>query len=371
MENTSTKTINNSPSIFDRFSLRAAFERYFIKALNGMAFGLFATLIVGLILKQIGTYLHFGFSPILLKASTIATVLTGAGIGVGISETLKAPRLVMVTTAISGFLGAQSPILLSDEIPKAITLTGPGDPLSALVCAVVCCEIGILISNKTRVDILVTPLVTLTVGAICAYLVSPPINQVMSGINSFIVSSTQLQPVLMSIVISATMGMILTLPISSAAISIILGLSGIAAGASTIGCCTQMIGFAVISYKANGVNGLIAQGIGTSMIQVPNIMRKPIIWLPPTLASAILGPIATVGFGMVNNPYGAGMGTSGLVGQIMTWETMSKTMAHGDLLIRIGLLHFILPAILTYIIYKVMEKYGIVSYKDYDLKNNQ
>ena len=189
----------------------------------------------------------------------------------------------------------------------------------------------------------------------------------MKILGTFIREATELQPFLMGIAVSVIMGIILTLPISSAALSIILGLSGIAAGASTVGCAAQMVGFAVISFKANRWNGLLAQGLGTSMLQVPNIMRKPIIWIPPIVASAILGPIATLVCRMENNPAGGGMGTSGLVGQLMTWQTMSSYTSHVVLLVEIILLHFILPAILSYAVYYYMEKKNYVCAEDYKL----
>lgn len=370
MENTtSNKEKNKLDFYYLRYFYKKFEDRYLLRALNGMAYGLFSTLIVGLILKQIATYISFGFSNILLQGSAIATILTGAGIGIGVASALKAPRLVMVTTAVSGFIAAQSVTIFSSTTNTQIAFSGPGDPLSSFICSVLCCELGILISNKTRVDIIITPLLTLFFGAICSYFVYTPVSELMNSINHFIIASTELRPIFMSIIISITMGIALTLPISSAAISIILGLTGMAAGASTIGCSTQMIGFAVISFKANGINGLISQGIGTSMIQMPNIIKKPAIWIPPILASAIISPIGTVGFHMVNNQYGAGMGTSGLVGQIMTWQTMANSTDSLSLLLKIGIFHFILPALLTYIIYSIMCKYKIISFKDYRLEN--
>ena len=195
-----------------------------------------------------------------------------------------------------------------------LIISGSGDPLGAFIAVVIAAEIGRLISGKTKVDIIITPFVTIIIGGIISYLTGPYLIKGMKILGTFIREAMELQPFIMGVVVSVVMGIILTLPISSAALSIILVLSGIAAGASTVGCAAQMVGFAVISFKANRWNGLLAQGLGTSMLQVPNIIRKPVIWIPPIVASAILGPIATIIFRMENNPAEGGMGTSGLVG---------------------------------------------------------
>ena len=210
-------------------------------------------------------------------------------------------------------------------------------------------------------------MVTIISGAIIGSIVGPPLSAGMIWLGNMINIATELQPFLMGIVISVVMGVALTLPISSAALSIILGLSGLPAGAATIGCSTQMIGFAVASFKENKWDGLLAQGIGTSMLQIPNIVKNPLIWIPPTLASAILGPLSTVVFKIENNPAGGGMGTSGLVGQIMTWQTMAGTRGSGILIIEIILLHFILPAILTLLISEFMRKKGYIKFGDMKL----
>ena len=312
--------------------LSKLFHRYFIVALNGMALGLFCTLIIGLIIKQIAINLSGGISTFFIAIATIAMALTGPVIGIGVAHALKAPKLVILASGVVGFLGAFGSSL-----------------------------------GTNHLDIIVTPFVTIVIGATVAYFTGPYLIKGMKILGTFIREATELQPFLMGIAVSVIMGIILTLPISSAALSIILGLSGIAAGASTVGCAAQMVGFAVISFKANKWNGLLAQGLGTSMLQVPNIMRKPIIWIPPIVASAILGPIATLVCRMENNPAGGGMGTSGLVGQLMTWQTMSSYTSHAVLLVEILLLHFILPAILSYAVYYYMEKKNYVCAEDYKL----
>ena len=345
------------------------FNRYFIVALNGMALGLFCTLIIGLIIKQIAINLSGGVATFLVAVSTIAMALTGPVIGIGVAYALKAPRLVVLASGVVGFLGAFGSNLGTNNLIQQgkLVISGSGDPLGAFIAAVVAAEIGRLVSGKTKVDIIVTPFVTIIIGGIVGYFTGPYLKNGMTMLGTFIREATELQPFIMGIVVSVVMGIILTLPISSAALSIILGLSGIAAGASTVGCAAQMVGFAVISFKANRWNGLLAQGLGTSMLQVPNIMRKPIIWIPPIVASAILGPIATLICKMENNPAGGGMGTSGLVGQLMTWQTMSSYTNHAVLLAEIVMLHFILPALLSYAVYYYMEKKNYVKPEDYKL----
>ena len=296
--------------------LSKLFHRYFIVALNGMALGLFCTLIIGLIIKQIAINLSGSLSSFLLVIASIAMALTGPVIGIGVAHALKAPKLVILASGVVGFSGAFGSSLGTNNLldQGKLIISGSGDPLGAFIAVVIAAEIGRFISGKTKVDIIITPFVTIIIGGIISYLTGPYLIKGMKILGTFIREATELQPFIMGVVVSVVMGIILTLPISSAALSIILGLSGIAAGASTVGCAAQMVGFAVISFKANRWNGLLAQGLGTSMLQVPNIIRKPVTWIPPIVASAILGPIATIIFRMENNPAGGGMGTSGLVG---------------------------------------------------------
>ena len=296
--------------------LSKLFHRYFVVALNGMALGLFCTLIIGLIIKQIAINLSGSLSSFLLVIVSIAMALTGPVIGIGVAHALKAPKLVILASGVVGFLGAFGSSLGTNNLldQGKLIISGSGDPLGAFIAVVIAAEIGRFISGKTKVDIIITPFVTIIIGGIISYLTGPYLIKGMKILGTFIREAMELQPFIMGVVVSVVMGIILTLPISSAALSIILVLSGIAAGASTVGCAAQKVGFAVISFKANRWNGLLAQGLGTSMLQVPNIIRKPVIWIPPIVASAILGPIATIIFRMENNPAGGGMGTSGLVG---------------------------------------------------------
>ena len=217
-------------------------------------------------------------------------------------------------------------------------------------------------------DILVTPIVTITAGSAVGLLVGPPISEFMTALGALINWGTEQQPFLMGIIVSVLMGMILTLPISSAALGVILNLSGLAAGAATIGCCCNMVGFAVASYRENKIGGLLAQGIGTSMLQVPNIVRKPIIWVPAILSSAILGPVGTMILHMTSNATGSGMGTAGLVGQIMTWQTMTAVEPPMIVLIKIIVIQIALPAIVTLLISEFMRKKKWIQYGDMKLE---
>ncbi|OON96852.1 MAG: PTS sugar transporter subunit IIC [Epulopiscium sp. Nele67-Bin005] len=338
-------------------------NRYLIDGLSGMAGGLFSTLIIGLIIKQIGVLIN---SQLLLSLASICTVLTGIGIAIGTAYKLGAKPLVLYASALNGLVGAYAVGFLNGTLIQngTIVLSGTGEPLGAFIATIVGVEVGNYISGKTKIDILITPAVTILSGSAAGLLVGPTISNFMFMLGEIIEAATILQPFLMGIVISVLMGIFLTLPISSAAISIILGLSGIAAGASTVGCCSQMIGFAIISFKDNGIDGLFAQGLGTSMLQIPNIVKNPKIWIPSILTSAILGPLSTVVFKLENVASGAGMGTSGLVGPLLAWEaTTGSSFEKG---IAILLLCFILPAILNFIIYKFMYNKGLI--KDGDMK---
>ena len=332
-------------------------KRYFINGLNGMALGLFCTLIVGLIIKQIGTFIGGDVGAFVVALGNFATMCTGAAIGVGTAYVMEAPRMVVFSSAVTGLLGANAAAFANGTLfPETggMLLSGAGDPLGAFIAALAGLEIGRLVSGKTKVDIIVTPVVTIGVGGCIGTLIGPPLSAAMTQLGEWIRVATYLQPFLMGIVISVVMGIALTLPISSAALS-------------TVGCSAQMIGFAVASFRENKWDGLLAQGIGTSMLQISNIVKNPLIWIPPTLTSAILGPLATVVFQMENNPAGGGMGTSGLVGQIMTWQTMAGSRSVGLLLFQILLLHFILPAILSFVFSEIMRKKGWIRFGDMKL----
>ena len=327
-------------------------QRYFIEALSAMTLGLFSSLLIGLIIKTAGEQLArwealSAISFFLIETGTLASSLMGPAIGIAVAWGLKSPPLVLFSSVITGSIGA--------------TLGGPA---GAFVAAALGAEFGKAVSKETRVDIIVTPALTITTGVFIAQTVGPAVSLLMNWLGAIIMQATELQPFLMGIIVSVVMGLVLTAPISSAALAIMLNLGGIAAGAATVGCSAQMIGFAVISFSVNGIGGFFAQGIGTSMLQVPNIIKNPWILLPPTLASAILGPVATT-LGMVNIPEGAGMGTSGLVGQICTITSMGFS---AELFIKILLLHFILPAAIALFADYILRKSDKIKPEDYLLK---
>ena len=344
----------------------------FIDGLSGMGLGLFSTLIIGTILKQIGDLMGGDIGNCISTFAVIAQRLTGAGIGVGVAFKFKESVYVTLSSASAGMIGAYASQIAAGSLISetgAIVLTGPGEPLGAFIAALVGIEIGHLVAGRTKVDLLITPAVTILTGGTVGLIVGPPISKFMTWLGGIINWGTEQQPLIMGIVVSVVMGMVLTLPISSAALGVILGLNGVAAGAATVGCCCQMVGFAVSSYKDNGFSGLLSQGLGTSMLQVPNIVRHPLIWIPPIVSSAILGPIAISPlFNMVSNATGSGMGTSGLVGQIMTYQTMSTYEPPMMVLIKILVFHFVLPAVLTGVVAQVMRKMGYIHEGDMKLE---
>ena len=324
------------------------FKTYIVDALSFMAMGLFCSLILGLIIKQIALIPRFDFlKDIAVLLQSVPVV--GGSIGMAISLGLKRASLVTISAVAVGALGYQF-----------------GGPIGAYLATIVGIESGSLLSKRTPVDIIVTPLVAVVAGGLFAKYCCVPINEWVMSLGAVINRATMLNPFIMGVVVSVFVGCLLTLPISSAALCISIGIGGLAAGAATAGCCSQMIGFAVISYKDNGVGGLISQGLGTSMLQIGNIARKPIIWLAPTLTSAILGPVSTMWLKMTNNAAGAGMGTAGLVGPLGCWDTMVASTDHSMLFIEIISLYFIAPAVFSLFFHFIMKRIGWI--KDGDMK---
>lgn len=332
--------------------LRRLFNKYVVKALSHMAQGLFCSLILGLIIGQIAKIPGLDFLNFIAEALSASSPLVGACIGLAIAYGLSCAPLVMISSAITGALGYQF-----------------GGPVGAYLAVIVGEELGGLVSRKTPVDIIITPLVTIVAGGLFAKFCCSPINDFMLYLGEVINKATMLSPFMMGIAVSVLVGCALTLPISSVAICVMLGIDGLAAGAATVGCCAQMVGFAVISYRDNGMGGLLSQGLGTSMLQIGNIARKPVIWLAPTLTSAILGPVSTVWLQMTNNALGAGMGTSGLVGPLATFATMTEAgAAAGPLSIKILCLYFLAPALISLGIHMLMKKAGWVKAGDMKLE---
>lgn len=316
---------------------------YFIDAMGAMAFGLFASLLIGTIFATLGEKTNI---QIFNTIADYAKSATGAALGVSIAYALKAPQLVLLSAATVGIAG-----------------NALGGPVGAFVATIAAVELGKLASKETRVDILVTPGVTIISGVLVAQFAGPGVSAFMTAFGSLVKTATEMQPFFMGILVSALIGIALTLPISSAAICIMLSLDGLAGGAATAGCCAQMIGFAVLSFRENGIGGLLAQGLGTSMLQMGNIVKNPRIWLPPTLASMVTGPVATMVFHMENIPAGSGMGTCGLVGPIGVYTAMG---GGAGMWLGIALVCFSLPAVLTWIFGEILRKMGWI--RDGDLK---
>ena len=322
--------------------MKGYLKKIFIDGLGAMAQGLFATLIIGTILSQIGTFLPIAIGKYIIAAASMAKTVTGAGIGVAVAVKFKASPLLCACAGVVGMLGA-----FPNAALEGLKVGVPGEPLGAFVAAVVAIELASLVSGKTKLDIVLTPIVAICSGACAAFLISTPISGFMTWLGSLVNVNVAENPVIGGIIVSVLMGVFLTLPISSAAIGISLGLSGVAAGAACVGCCANMVGFAVTSYRDNGVGGLVSQGIGTSMLQIPNIMKRPQIWLAPICTSAVLGPIASAVIGMTNTPTGSGMGSAGLVGQFEAFTSMQGDFGTVRSLIIILIMHFILPALLA------------------------
>lgn len=331
-----------------RKDVKISGKRYFIDALGAMALGMFSTFITGSILNMIGQKLSIPFLSEVVWPT--ARNMAGPGIGVAIAYALKAPPLVLFSSTFTGAIGYSL-----------------GGPVGAYAASLVGAEFGKIISKETKVDIILTPVLTMMMGSLIGVYLGPILDKFMTGLGFLIMQSTELQPLFMGVLISVFMGMALTLPISSAAIAMMLKLEGLAAGAATLGCCTQMVGFAVISFKENGWGGLVAQGLGTSMLQFSNIVKNWKIWIPSILGSILLSPLVTVVFKMENSFAGAGMGTSGLVGIFESYSTMLKLGRGGSTMVLIILLlYIVLPAITTYLISIFMRKKGYI--KDGDLK---
>ena len=333
-------------------------KRYGIDAMGAMAQGLFASLLIGTIIKTLGQQLNVQF---LIDAGNFAQQVAGPAMAVSIGAALSAPQLVLYSLIAVGM--------------AANKLGGAGGPLAVYFITIVASECGKIVSKETKVDILVTPAVTILVGVGLSVLCAPAIGAAASSVGDFIKWATNLQPLLMGILVSVVVGMALTLPISSAAICAALSLTGLAGVAAVAGCCAQMVGFAVMSFRENGVGGLVSQGLGTSMLQMPNIIRNPRTWIPPTLASAITGPIATCLFHLeMNGPaVSSGMGTCGLVGQIGVYTGWLNDIAAGTKAailpmdwVGLILICFVLPAVLTLLFAFFLRKWGWI--KDGDLK---
>ncbi len=349
--------MNKFKDFLERKNIRPGVKLYFVDAMSSMALGLFATLLMGTILNTLGKYTGW---ELLTQLGSFAQQCTGAALGVAIAHRLQAPPLVMLSAAVAGLVGNNLGTVIALESGDITVTAGPA---GAFVVAIIATELGKVVSKETPVDILVTPITTLLSGMLVAKLVCPVIAWAMYWLGEFVNTATDLQPLLMGILVSVVVGIVLTLPISSAALCAMIGITGLAGGAATAGCCAQMVGFAVISFRENKWGGLVAQGLGTSMLQMGNIVKNPRVWIPATLASAITGPLSTMVFKLECTGVSAGMGTCGLVGPlgILTdvgtgWQTW----------VGILVVCIIAPAILSLIFSEIMRKIGWI--KENDLK---
>ena len=351
-------------------------KRYGIDALGAMAQGLFCSLLIGTIINTIGTQFNIAFltqvvatlgsgdNTIKYTVGGLASAMSGPAMAVAIGYALQAPPMVLFSLVTVGF--------------ASNTLGGAGGPLAVLFVAIIAAECGKAVSKETKVDILVTPIVTILIGVGAAWIIAPPIGAVADSFGQLIMQTTRLQPFWMGILVSVLVGIALTLPISSAAICSVLGLTGLAGGAAVAGCCANMVGFAVLSFRENGWGGLVSQGLGTSMLQMPNIVKNPRVWLPAILTSAITGPMATCLFGLEMNgaPINSGMGTCGLCGQLGVWTgwiaPSEKALANGALAITptafhwlgLILISFVLPALLCWAFGLFFRKIGWIKEGD-------
>ena len=375
MERDVKQTMHKFLAFLKRKDVVPSAKRYGIDALGAMAQGLFCTLLVGTILNTLGQQFNIGFlnqaivtikdasgqNQISYTIGGLASLMVGPGIAIAIGYALHCPPLVLFSLIPVGF--------------AANTMGGAGGPLAVYFVAIAACECGKLVSKETKIDILVTPIVTILAGVGIAALIAAPIGKAASAVGSAIMWATELQPFLMGILVSALVGIALTLPISSAAICAALGLTGLAGGAAVAGCCAQMVGFAVMSFRENRWGGLVAQGVGTSMLQMPNILKNIRIWIPPTLASMITGPLATCLFKLEMNgaPVSSGMGTSGFVGQIGVYTGWAADVASGAKAaitpmdwVGLVLISLVLPAVLSLVFCEILRKWGWI--KENDLK---
>ena len=332
------------------YYIKTLAKRWFIDAMGAMALGLFASLIIGLIISQLSKIPYLGVLAKLTEVTGATSPVVGSAIGVAIAWGIKSKPLALFTSAVTGAIGYSA-----------------GGPVGAYLAALIGAEIGGLVAGKTKIDIVVTPFTVILTGGFAGLYIGPGISAAMTALGTFVNSATELTPIPMGIVVAVVIGLALTAPISSAALCIMIGIDGIAAGAAVVGCCCQMVGFAVASFRDNGVGGLISQGLGTSMLQFPNILRKPAIWIAPTAASAVLGPLSAALFGMTNTSTGAGMGTSGLVGQFGAIDAMTASFGLPKTLLLVLIMHIVAPAALTLLFDFILRKAGLIKPGDMKL----
>ncbi len=358
---------NQKQSFFARKNIIFSPKLYFVDCMSSLALGLFSTLLISTIFSTIGKYM-VGVSFLnniglfLNEAAAFAKTATGVVLGIAVAHSLKAPPLVLFSAGVVGLCGNDlATIFTLDGVEKTIT----AGPAGAFIVTIIAVEIGKMVSKETKVDILVTPTVTIFTGVLAAKLICPAISFCMYHLGNFVNTATEIQPFLMGVIISVVVGIVLTLPISSAALCAMIGITGLAGGAATVGCCAQMVGFAVISFRENKWGGIVAQGLGTSMLQMGNIVKKPIIWLPATLAAAVVGPVSTLVFKLQCTGVSAGMGTCGMVGPLGIFADMG--FGNTNAWTGVVICCIILPAVLSIIFNEIFRKLGLIKTGDYKL----
>lgn len=326
---------------------------YFAKVFDGMAKGLFASLIVGVIIRQVGTLTNIS---VIFTIGQVAQYLMGPCIGAGIAYARECKQYTILASIVNGALGAGAVKLITDAATGSLSASvSIGEPVGAFVAVIVGVEIGRLLEGRTKFDLLIIPAAVIFSGGIVGIYVSPYISIALNWVGGAVNTFTQFQPLPMGILLGIVVGMILTLPISSAALCISINIGGIAAGAALAGCCAQMIGFAVMSFRENKFSGLLSQGLGTSMLQFPNIIKNPLIWIPPTVASAVCGALSTMMFKIETTRVGAGMGTSGLVGPFETLTTMGN-----GIIPAMAILYLAIPAVISLTGGEVMRRMKLI-----------
>ena len=345
------------------------FKRFFVDGMVGLSIGLFATIVAGTILETIGLVMGGAVGQYIALAATLVKLLVGIGIGVGVATKLGAPPCVVVCAAITGYIGAYAYDIINGThfVNGAINIKEAGDPLVAYIAAFITVEIGCLIANKTRLNYVITPIITIIIASAVSFYIAQPIHKGVKIYADIVNWGIKQNPFVMSMIVAVLMGLAMTLPISSMAIALMLNMSGTVAAAAAIGCCVNMIGFATASFRDNKIEGFILQGLGTSTIQFPNIIRNPLICLPVVITSAILGPVAVCAFHMTSEVTSAGLGSCGFTSQIMTYQTMINAgVSRNMVLIEIMLLQLLLPAVITWFISEFMRKRGFI--KEGDMK---
>ncbi len=336
-------------------------KKIFVDGFTGMTLGMFVTLIMGTAFVQLGTWIGGQVGAQLITFGNMAKLLTGAGIGAGVAARLGADSLVTVSAAVAGMLGAFHGM-------SAVTFGMPGEPLGAFIAAYIAVQVGMFISGRTGLSIILTPIASIFAGALVGYFAGPYITKFIYWIGSLASYNVAASPVIGGIIVAVLFSLFAAMPFSTFALAASLGLSGVAAGAATIGVCCSMVGFAVAGYRDNKLGGMFALGMGAALLEFPNILKRPLIWVPSIIASAILGPFAAALLKMSNTAYGAAAGSLVFIGQFETWHSMVPGTPGAIVIIEIVLMHFLLPGLISLSVSEVMRKLNWIKKGDMRLQ---